>query len=59
MPSARLDVFVGLQAVFSFYDVNKDGSISAEEFDGIATNFPFIDNFRVLDANRSVLRNSV
>jgi len=38
--------------VFKVYDTNKDGSISTEEFDAIATNFPFIDSFGVLDVNR-------
>lgn len=41
-----------VQAVFKVYDTNKDGSISVEEFDAIATNFPFIDSFGVLDVNR-------
>lgn len=40
-----------VEAVFKIYDTNKDGSISVEEFDAIATNFPFIDSFGVLDVN--------
>ncbi|XP_078344656.1 ras guanyl-releasing protein 3-like isoform X2 [Oculina patagonica] len=40
-----------VEAVFRIYDTNKDGSISVEEFDAIATNFPFIDSFGVLDVN--------
>lgn len=40
-----------VEAVFKIYDTNKDGSISVEEFDAIATNFPFIDSFGVLDIN--------
>lgn len=40
-----------VEAVFKIYDTNKDGSISGEEFDAIATNFPFIDSFGVLDVN--------
>lgn len=40
-----------VEAVFKLYDTNKDGSISTEEFDAIATNFPFIDSFGVLDVN--------
>lgn len=38
--------------MFKVYDTNKDGSISTEEFDAIATNFPFIDSFGVIDVNR-------
>lgn len=40
-----------VDAVFKIYDVNKDGSISVEEFETIATNFPFIDSFGVIDVN--------
>lgn len=40
-----------VEAVFKIYDTNKDGSISVEEFDAIATNFPFIDSFGVIDVN--------
>ena len=39
------------QAVFRFYDKDKDGSISVNEFDAIASNFPFMDSFGVLDVN--------
>ncbi|XP_020613010.1 RAS guanyl-releasing protein 1-like [Orbicella faveolata] len=46
------DDYFGIYAVFKVYDTNKDGSISTEEFDAIATNFPFIDSFGVLDVNR-------
>lgn len=45
-------IYILLKAVFKIYDTNKDGSISVEEFDAIATNFPFIDSFGVLDVNR-------
>jgi len=40
-----------VEAVFKTYDVDKNGSINKEEFDQLATNFPFIDNFAVLDVN--------
>lgn len=40
-----------VDAVFKTYDLDKNGSISKEEFDALATNFPFIDNFAVLDVN--------
>lgn len=40
------------QAVFRVYDTDKDGYISDKEFDAIATNFPFIDTFCVIDVNR-------
>lgn len=39
------------QAVFKTYDVDRNGSINKDEFDQLATNFPFIDNFAVLDVN--------
>ncbi|EDO42184.1 predicted protein, partial [Nematostella vectensis] len=40
-----------VEAVFRVYDTNKDGTISSKEFDAIATNFPFIDPFAVIDSN--------
>lgn len=40
-----------VDAVFKTYDVDKNGSINKGEFDQLATNFPFIDNFAVLDVN--------
>lgn len=43
---------VALQAVFKNYDHDRDGFISHEEFDTIAGNFPFIDSFCVLDADK-------
>lgn len=44
--------YVVLQAVFKNYDHDKDGFISHEEFEAIAGNFPFIDSFCVLDADK-------
>ncbi|BFZ07017.1 hypothetical protein BsWGS_10056 [Bradybaena similaris] len=41
-----------VEAVFKNYDHDKDGFISHEEFDAIAGNFPFIDSFCVLDADK-------
>lgn len=41
-----------LQAVFKNYDHDKDGFISHNEFEEIAGNFPFIDSFCVLDADK-------
>ncbi|KAI8788025.1 ras guanyl-releasing protein 3 isoform X1 [Biomphalaria glabrata] len=41
-----------VEAVFKNYDLDKDGFISHEEFDSIAGNFPFIDSFCVLDADK-------
>ncbi|RUS84275.1 hypothetical protein EGW08_007968 [Elysia chlorotica] len=41
-----------VEAVFKNYDHDKDGFISHEEFDSIAGNFPFIDSFCVLDADK-------
>jgi len=40
-----------VEAVFKTYDLDRNGSINKEEFDTLATNFPFIDNFAVLDVN--------
>ncbi|KAK3730255.1 hypothetical protein QZH41_019084, partial [Actinostola sp. cb2023] len=40
-----------VEAVFRVYDIDKDGYISNKEFDSIATNFPFIDTFGVIDVN--------
>ncbi|XP_020893116.1 ras guanyl-releasing protein 3 isoform X2 [Exaiptasia diaphana] len=40
-----------VEAVFRVYDTDKDGYISDNEFDSIATNFPFIDTFGVIDVN--------
>ncbi len=39
------------QAVFKVYDLDKDGSINQDEFQSIATNFPFMDDFTMLDTN--------
>ncbi|XP_021373157.1 ras guanyl-releasing protein 3-like isoform X2 [Mizuhopecten yessoensis] len=41
-----------VEAVFKNYDHDKDGFISHEEFESIAGNFPFIDSFCVLDADK-------
>jgi len=40
-----------VEAVFKTYDKDKDGAINHEEFQSIATNFPFIDDFAMLDTN--------
>eukprot|EP00794_Sanderia_malayensis_P017574 gene17574-19326_t len=40
-----------VDAVFKVYDTDKDGSINQEEFRLIATNFPFIDDFTLIDTN--------
>lgn len=44
------------QAVFKFYDRDSDGRLTTEDFEAISTNFPFIDAFGVVDANRYVRR---
>jgi RAS guanyl-releasing protein 3 len=41
-----------VDAVFKNYDHDKDGFISNGEFEEIAQNFPFIDTFAVLDADK-------
>lgn len=38
-----------VEAVFKHYDHDKDSSISAEEFQEIAGNFPFMDQFTNID----------
>uniref|UniRef100_A0A0N5C6P6 Ras-GEF domain-containing protein n=1 Tax=Strongyloides papillosus TaxID=174720 RepID=A0A0N5C6P6_STREA len=38
-----------VEAVFKHYDHDKDSSISAEEFQEIAGNFPFMDQFTKID----------
>lgn len=43
-----------VDAVFKNYDHDRDGFISQTEFYEIAQNFPFIDTFAVLDADKSV-----
>ncbi|XP_063235563.1 ras guanyl-releasing protein 3-like isoform X2 [Bacillus rossius redtenbacheri] len=40
-----------VEAVFNNYDNDRDGYISHDEFDAVATNFPFIASFCVLDAD--------
>ena len=40
--------------MFKNYDHDRDGFISHDEFDSIAGNFPFIDSFCVLDADKFV-----
>jgi len=40
------------QVIFKNYDLDKDGFISLEEFDSVATNFPFIESFGVLDVDK-------
>eukprot|EP00795_Rhopilema_esculentum_P013258 gene13258-4090_t len=40
-----------VDAVFKIYDKDRDGSINQAEFQSIATNFPFIDDFQMLDTN--------
>ncbi|RNA18762.1 ras guanyl-releasing 3-like isoform X1, partial [Brachionus plicatilis] len=41
-----------VDAVFKNYDHDRDGFISQAEFNEIAQNFPFIDTFAVLDADK-------
>jgi RAS guanyl-releasing protein 3 len=41
-----------VNTVFKNYDHDNDGFISNEEFNEIAQNFPFIDSFAVLDADK-------
>ena len=41
-----------VDAVYKNYDHDKDGFISHDEFNEIAQNFPFIDTFAVLDADK-------
>ncbi|EDV28774.1 uncharacterized protein TRIADDRAFT_19834, partial [Trichoplax adhaerens] len=41
----------GSIAVFKCYDRNKDGVLSMEEFAAIASNFPFLDAFGVIDTD--------
>jgi RAS guanyl-releasing protein 3 len=41
-----------VDAVFKNYDHDKDGFICQVEFYEIAQNFPFIDTFAVLDADK-------
>uniref|UniRef100_A0A0L8GJJ8 Phorbol-ester/DAG-type domain-containing protein n=1 Tax=Octopus bimaculoides TaxID=37653 RepID=A0A0L8GJJ8_OCTBM len=41
-----------VEAVFKNYDHDKDGFICNAEFEAIAGNFPFIDSFCVLDADK-------
>ncbi|XP_077870593.1 LOW QUALITY PROTEIN: ras guanyl-releasing protein 3-like [Saccoglossus kowalevskii] len=41
-----------VEAVFKNYDNDRDGFISQEEFEAIAGNFPFMDSFCVLDADK-------
>ena len=41
-----------IDAVFKNYDHDRDGFISQVEFNEIAQNFPFIDSFAVLDADK-------
>lgn len=41
-----------VDAVFKNYDHDRDGFISQAEFYEIAQNFPFIDTFAVLDADK-------
>jgi RAS guanyl-releasing protein 3 len=41
-----------VEAVYKNYDHDKDGFISHDEFYEIAQNFPFIDTFAVLDADK-------
>lgn len=41
-----------VDSVFKNYDHDRDGFISQLEFSEIAQNFPFIDTFAVLDADK-------
>lgn len=41
-----------VEAVYKIYDQDKNGMISHNEFEQIAENFPFIDSFAVLDADK-------
>ena len=44
-----------VHAVFKHYDDDKDGYISRAEFESIAGNFPALDPFPILDADRDGL----
>ena len=41
-----------LQAVFRMYTKEKSAAISIHEFQALQSNFPFIENFSVLDENK-------
>jgi RAS guanyl-releasing protein 3 len=45
-------VLAMVEAVYKNYDHDRDGFISHDEFAEIAQNFPFIDAFSVLDADK-------
>ncbi|MGH0157578.1 UNVERIFIED_CONTAM: hypothetical protein FKN15_034559 [Acipenser sinensis] len=42
-----------VDSVFRNYDHDHDGFISQEDFESIATNFPFLDSFCVLDKDQN------
>ncbi|RXM33011.1 Ras guanyl-releasing protein 3 [Acipenser ruthenus] len=44
-----------VDSVFRNYDHDHDGFISQEDFESIATNFPFLDSFCVLDKDQDGL----
>lgn len=41
-----------VEAVFKHYDHDKDAYISEDEFQQIAGNFPFINSFQSIDADK-------
>lgn len=41
-----------VDSVYKHYDNNKDDYISKEEFEQIASNFPFMDSFVNIDADK-------
>ncbi|XP_022097290.1 ras guanyl-releasing protein 3-like [Acanthaster planci] len=44
-----------VETVFKIYDTDRDGYITRADFQGIATNFPFMESFCVLNADREGL----
>lgn len=50
-PVITVFIYFLFQAVFKIYDKDRDDSINQAEFQSIATNFPFIDDFAMLDTN--------
>ncbi|XP_033624518.1 ras guanyl-releasing protein 3-like [Asterias rubens] len=44
-----------VETVFKIYDTDRDGYITCADFQGIATNFPFMESFCVLNADREGL----
>ena len=52
MPSHNFDSLP--QAVFRMYTKEKSDSVSIHEFQALQSNFPFIENFSVVDENKWV-----